>query len=200
MTTIDFYWDFGSPNVYIAEKILEGIAERTGATVAHHPILLGGLFKMTSNQPPMLAFKDVQGKTAYMQQQMARFLKRYDLPFNWNPHFPVITTALMRGATFAQGKDWEQAYKDTVYRAIWVDQVNMTDPEIAGETLAAAGLPATDIMAAAQDQAIKDQLFAATEAAAKRGAFGAPACFVGDQQFFGKDTLDDLEWYITTLA
>ena len=199
MQTIDYYYDFGSPNCWVAHVILQGISERTGVSVNYKPILLGGLFKLTGNAPPMVAFKDVTGKTAYMQQQMARYLRRYNIPFNWNPHFPVMTTALMRGATFAQGKGFEADYIDQMMRAVWVEKLKMDDPDVIAKRLAESGLPVEELMAANGDDAIKKELFAATQAAMDRGAFGAPACFVGDERFFGKDALDDLEWYLSTL-
>ncbi|MEM7440981.1 MAG: 2-hydroxychromene-2-carboxylate isomerase [Pseudomonadota bacterium] len=198
MADIDFYYDFGSPNAYIAHEVLPGLAKDAGAVLHYKPILLGGLFRITGNQAPMIAFADVKGKTAYMQQQMVRFLKRHKVPFNWNPHFPVKTTDLMRGALFAQGKDWEAKYIDEMYIAVWVEQLKMDDPAVISDRLAACGLPAEEIMAAAQSDEIKKGLFAATEAAQERGAFGSPAMFVGKEQFFGKDSFDDLSWYLST--
>lgn len=200
MPTIDFYYDFGSPNAYVAHKVLPQIAEETGAELVYKPILLGGLFKITGNQPPMVAFAGVHGKTAWMQQQMQRFLRRFDIPFNWNPHFPVITTRLMRGAIHARGQDWEPTYIDEMFKAVWVEQLKMDDPEVISERLAAAGLPAEEILAASESEPVKKALFAETEAARDRGAFGSPAMFVEDQHFFGKDSLDELRWYLSTFA
>ena len=196
---IDFYYDFGSPNAYIAHKVLPGLAARAGAKLTYKPILLGGLFKLTNNQPPMVAFANIPEKVAYMRQQMGRSLKRHEIPFNWNPHFPVMTTPLMRGALFAQGKDWETRYIDEMFSAVWVEELKMDDPAVIGERFAKADLPVDELVAANSDDAVKKGLFAATEAAKARGAFGSPAMFVGDQQFFGKDTFDDLEWYLSTL-
>lgn len=199
MAEIDYYYDFGSPNAYVAHKVLPGIAAEAGVTLNYKPILLGGLFKITGNQPPMVAFANISGKTAHMQQQMARFLKRYQIPFNWNPNFPVMTTSLMRGAMCAQGKDWEAKYIDEMYTAVWHDQLKMDDPSVIVQRLETGGLPAKEIMEAAQSDDVKKGLFAATEAAKDRGAFGSPAMFVGKEQFFGKDSLDDLAWYLTTV-
>lgn len=197
--TIDFYYDFGSPNAYVAHKVLPDIAARTGATLSYKPILLGGLFKITNNQPPMVAFSGIAGKPEHMRQQMARFLRRYGIPFTFNSHFPVMTTALMRGAVFAQGQEWEARYIDEMYKAVWVEDLKMDDPAVIADRLAAADLPAQEIIDAAQSDAVKKALFAATEAAKDRGAFGSPAMFVGKEHFFGKDSFDDLEWYLGTL-
>ncbi|MEM6618160.1 MAG: 2-hydroxychromene-2-carboxylate isomerase [Pseudomonadota bacterium] len=200
MIDIDFYYDFGSPNAYVAHRTLPPLAERHGVALNWHPILLGGLFKITQNQPPMIAFKDVPLKISYMNQQMARFLMRHQIDFAWNPHFPVMTTTLMRGAIFSQGKNWEARYIDEMFQAVWVEKLKMDDPSVIVPRLAQAGLPADEIAAATQDDAVKKALFAATEAAKDRGAFGSPAMFVGAEQFFGKDSLDDLDWYLGNLA
>ena len=199
MAEIDFYYDFGSPNAYIAHAVLPGLAAEAGATLTYKPILLGGLFKLTDNKPPMVAFAGVQGKTAYMQQQIVRFLKRYSIPFAFNPHFPVMTTGLMRGALYAQGKPWAAKYIDEMFKAVWVDKLKMDDPAVIADRLGSCGLPAQEIMEATQTDTVKKGLFAATEEAQQRGAFGSPAMFVGKEQFFGKDSLDDLAWYLTTL-
>lgn len=199
MTQIDFYYDFGSPNAYIAHKVLPDLAARAGVDLVHKPILLGGLFKITNNRPPLVAFADIDGKTDYMQQQMARFLRRYSIPLTWNENFPVMTTALMRGAIHARGQDWEADFIDQMFSAVWVENLKMDDPQVIAERLGAANLPADEIMTAAQTDDVKKALFAETEAAKARGAFGSPAMFVGDEHFFGKDSFDDLEWYLSTL-
>jgi len=43
------------------------------------------------------------------------------------------------------------------------------------------------------DPALKAKLIENTEEAVKRGAFGAPTFFVGDEMFFGHDRLDYAE-------
>jgi len=169
------------------------IAARHGAEIRRIPILLGGLFKATGNQSPIFGFAQVSGKVAYLKIELDRFVRKHGVPFLWNPHFPILTTTLMRGAVYAQGKDWEDRYRDTVYRACWVDGPNMTDPDVIQEVLGAAGLPAQEIAAAIQTQDVKDALFATTQQAEARGAFGVPTLFVGDEMFFGKDSLTDLE-------
>lgn len=196
MQTIDFYYDFGSSNAYLVHKVLPGLAAKHGAKVVWQPMLLGGVFKATNNRSPLEAFGEVTNKLGYMRLENRRFIARHSLEFNSNPHFPVITLGVMRGAIYVQGKDIEETYRDTVFDAMWVDGKKMDDPEVIAEVLEQAGLPAGEIMNATQDQDIKSQLIEATGKAVDRGIFGSPTMFVGDEMFFGKDSLHDLEYLL----
>lgn len=196
---IEFYYDFGSPNAYFVDAVIHRIAARHGVQVVLKPILLGGVFKATNNQPPLIAFSGVAHKTDYMRIEIARFIKRYEVPFLFNPHFPVMTVKTMRGAVASLGQPWEQRYYDTVMRALWHDGENMDDPDVIARVLTDAGLPAEQIMAEAQSDAVKSRLRELTDEAVARKVFGVPTMFVGQEMFFGKDSLDDLDWYLGTL-
>lgn len=194
MKCFDFIYDFASPNVYLMHKIMGQIEKRTGATARYVPVLLGGVFRLTDNTAPMQAFGHVKNKLGYERRVMRRFIERYEIPFLFNPHFPVMTTAIMRGAIFCQGKPYELQYRDLMFDACWQYGLKMDDPEVIENTLENAGLPAADIVAGAQTQTVKEALFATTQAAVDRGVFGAPMMFVGDEPFFGKDSLPEMEW------
>ena len=199
MAQIEFYYDFGSPNVYFVEAVLPDIAAKYGAEIVYEPMLLGGVFKATNNQPPMVAFSGVTHKLDYMRAEIARFIKRHQVDFQFNPHFPVMTVAVMRGAVACLGQDCERLYFETVMNAIWRDGEKMDDPEVIGRVLDAAGLPVAAIIDAAQSTEVKDRLRKMTDAAVARKVYGAPTMFVGEEMFFGKDSLDDLDWYLGTL-
>lgn len=194
MREIEFLYDFGSPNAYLVHKVLPAIADRHGAALRYVPILLGGVFKATGNQSPMQAFAGVQGKLAYQSKEIARFVRRHGLSYKMNPHFPVMTIGIMRGAIYAQGNAWEIKYIDTVFDAIWGQGEKMDDLPTIARVLGDAGLPAAEIMAATQTPEIKQGLIDTTAAAVARGVFGAPTMFVGTEMFFGKDSLPDLEY------
>lgn len=187
--TVQFYFDFGSPTAYLAWRRIGAIAERTGATVEPIPILLGGLFKATGNAAPAT----VPAKGAYMFHDLERFSKRYGVPLNFNPYFPVNTINLMRGAAGYHGTPDFCTYCDAVYDAMWIDQKNMGDLAVVAGVLAAAGLDFADFEARINDPAVKEKLKANTDAVAARGAFGAPTFFVGEEMFFGQDRLDFVE-------
>ncbi len=197
MSTTDqpiFYYDFASPNAYLAHKLIPAIEQRTGARFAYVPVLLGGLFKLTGNQAPMLAFAGVPAKLAYEQLEMQRFIARHNLSaFQMNPHFPVNTLALMRGAVAAQVLGVAPAYIEAMFQFMWEQGRKLDDMAVLAACLAEAGLPAAALLEAAQTQPVKDQLAANTQEAAQSGAFGIPSFRVGTELFFGKDTLERVE-------
>ena len=191
---LEFIFDFGSPNAYLANCALPGLIERTGAEVRYVPCLLGGIFKATNNQPPMMAFGGVQGKLAYEQKEMERFMKKHAITnFQFNPHFPVNTLMLMRAAIAAEGEGELAAFITAGLEAMWEDGKNMADPEVFAATLTEKGLDGGGYLASTQDPAIKSKLAENTEAAVNRGVFGIPTFFVGEEMFFGKDKLRDAE-------
>lgn len=192
--TIDFIFDFGSPNAYLSWKVLPGIAQRTGAAVNVIPCLLGGIFKATNNASPMVAFGNVKGKLAYEGLETQRYVKKHGLTaFRQNPHFPVNTLTIMRGFVAARRLGVGEAYMEAVLSAMWEQGLKMDDPEVIRAALDAAGLDGAAILAATQDAEVKAELVANTEAAVARGVFGIPTFFVGDEMFFGKDRLGQVE-------
>jgi len=194
MATIDFIFDFGSPNGYLAWKVLPGIAQRTGAEVRLIPCLLGGIFRATNNRSPMEAFGEVKGKLAYEALETRRYVARHGLTaYRQNPHFPVNTLLIMRGLIAARRAGVGDAYLEAVVRAMWEDGEKMDDPEVVRRVLDAAGLDGVGLLAATQDPEVKAELVANTEAAVARGVFGVPTFFVGGEMFFGKDRLDQVE-------
>lgn len=192
--TVEFVFDFASPNAYLAGKVLPDIAARTGAEIVIRPALLGGLFKLTGNQAPMTAFGGVRGKLAYEALETRRFVDRHGLTaYRMNPHFPVNTLLIMRGLVAAQRAGVADRYIPVVLSAMWEQGLKMDDPAVVSQTLAAAGLDAEALLAATQDPEVKAELMAGTEAAAARGAFGIPTFFVGEEMFFGKERLGQVE-------
>jgi 2-hydroxychromene-2-carboxylate isomerase len=192
--TVDFIFDFGSPNAYLAWKVLPDITARNDAQVNLIPCLLGGLFKLTGNQAPMTAFGNVKGKLEYERLETQRFIAKHGLrAFRFNPHFPINTLLIMRGLLAAGRANVFDLYLETVLKAMWEDGQKMDDPAVVAEVLRAAGLDAQAILDAAQDPIVKAELAANTNAAAARGAFGIPTFFVGDEMFFGKERLGQVE-------
>ena len=194
MTDVIFYFDFGSPNAYLAHKVIPGIEARSNARFVYVPALLGGIFKATGNRSPMEAFAGVPSKLAYEARETARFVNKHGVTdYARNPHFPVNTLQIMRGAVAAKRLGVFDAYVDAVFRAMWADGLKMDDPAVIERALAAAGLPAAELIAGMNDPAVKAGLIANTEGAVARGVFGSPSFLVGDELFFGKDRLRDIE-------
>lgn len=187
--TLEFYYDYGSPYSYLADTQVEAIAKRAGASLVRKPMLLGGVFKATGNASPMT----VTLKSKWSAFDMPMWAKHYGVPFNRNPFFPVNTLALMRGAAAAQIDGLFERYHPAIYKAMWVDGINLNDMGEVAKVLSAAGLDAARIGNRIQDQDVKDRLKATTDEAVARGVFGAPTSFVGDMMFFGNDRLPFVE-------
>ena len=186
---IEFWFDFGSPTTYLAHTQLPRIARETGAQLIYKPMLLGGVFKATGNASPV----SVPAKGRWMNRDIARWAARYGVPFAFNPHFPINTLTLMRGAVGLQTRRSPEAftrYVDAVFDAMWVLPRNLGDIGELSTVLAKAGLDGEAFAALAADPGVKAALVAQTEQAVARGVFGAPTCFVGDEMFFGQDRLD----------
>lgn len=183
---VEFFFDFGSPTSYLAWTQLPQIVEAAGAQIVWRPMLLGGVFKASGNQSPI----SIPAKGRYMLQDLARFARRYDVPLAFNPHFPINTLALMRGAAGYLGSEQFQPYVQAVFEALWVQQQNLGDPEVIAAVLNAAGLDAAEFERLISDEAVKQRLKDNTEEALQRGVFGAPTFFVGSEMFFGQDRLD----------
>ncbi len=191
MKTVEFIFDFGSPNAYLAYPVLKQIAARQKAEVRIVPALLGGIFKTTGNQAPMLAFGNIRGKMAYETLEIQRFITKHGLTkFAMNPHFPVNSLVAMRGLV-ASGVD--SAYVDAVLAGFWERGLKMDDATVLQAVLDGAGLDGAALLAATQDPAIKQQLADNTSEAVERGVFGIPTFFVGPEMFFGKDRLAQVE-------
>jgi 2-hydroxychromene-2-carboxylate isomerase len=192
--TIDFIFDFASPNGYFALKGLQGVSERTGASINLIPCLLGGIFKATGNQAPFVAFGGVKGKLDYEMLEIRRFVTRYSLTaFRMNPNFPINSLTAMRGLCAVEpGPDFDR-YVEAVSAGFWERGLAMGDPAVLRSVLDEAGLDGADLMARAQTHDVKARLAANTEAAVARGVFGVPTFFVGEEMFFGKERLDQLE-------
>ncbi len=191
----EFLFDFGSPNAYFCHRVLPKIeARRPGLSFTYVPILLGGLFKLANNRSPVEAFADIPNKRAYEALEVERFVKKHRLnAYRFNPHFPVNTLKIMRGAVAAQVLGCFEAYVEAMFAAMWEQQRDMSDEAQVLDVLEAAGLDGPALLQLSQTPEVKARLLANTEQAHVRGAFGAPTFFVDDEMFFGKDRLHDVE-------
>jgi len=189
----EFLFDFGSPNAYLAHKVLPAIEARTGVTFTYVPILLGGVFKLTNNRSPAESLAGIRNRLEYEWLEMDRFVRRHGVTFARNPFFPVNTLAIMRGAIAAENLGLLAPYVEAMFDAMWAEPKKMDDPAVIGAALAAAGLPAKQLFELVQTQPVKDRLLANTTAAVERGAFGAPTFFVDGEIYFGKDRLSEVE-------
>jgi 2-hydroxychromene-2-carboxylate isomerase len=189
----EFLFDFGSPNAFLAHRVIPEIERRTGAKFEYVPVLLGGIFKATGNQSPMQAFGHIKNKMAYEQLETQRFIRRHRIDdFKFNPFFPVNTLNLMRMAVAAQGEGILPKYMDAVFHHMWIAPKKMDDPDVVKAALVESQIDPA-LLERAQAAEVKAALIANTEDAVSRGAFGIPTFFVDGEIFFGKDRLRDVE-------
>ncbi len=191
---VEFHFDFGSPNAYFSHKVIPDIEKRTGVKFEYVPVLIGGVFKATNNKSPMEALAGIKNKSEYNALETERFMSKHNIKaFKLNPHFPVNTLHIMRGAIYAMHHGYGEKYVDTVYHCMWEQGLDMSDTNVVHTALSNAELFADEIIAGASEPEIKQQLIDNTNASVERGNFGSPTFFVGDEMFFGKDKLRDVE-------
>jgi 2-hydroxychromene-2-carboxylate isomerase len=194
MPSPQFLFDFGSPNAFLSHQAIPAIEARIGTKFEYVPVLLGGIFKATNNRSPAEAFAGIKNKREFHEIETQRFLKRFGVaPYVMNPNFPVNTLNLMRGAIAAQSEGVFEKYVEAAFHHMWREPKKMDDPEIAMAALNGSGLDAAKLFARAQEPEIKAKLVANTQDAVERGAFGSPTFFVGDEMFYGKEQLREIE-------
>ena len=191
---VEFFFDFGSPNAYLSHLVIPAIEARTGEKFAYVPVLLGGVFKATNNVSPAVSLQGIKNKGEYQGLETRRFIAKHGIAsLQANPHFPVNTLQLMRGAIVAQREGFFAKYVDEVYRHMWSEPKKMDDAKVIRAALVESGLPADTVLEGIQDPAVKQKLIENTEDAVTRGVFGSPSFFVAGELFFGKDRLREVE-------
>ena len=191
---LEFQFDFGSPNAYLAELALPGIERRTGVKFEYVPVLLGGIYKATGNMSPAESLRGIKNKPEYQALETQRFLRRHNITtFRPNPFFPVNTLMLMRGVVAAQFEGMFEPYFRAAYHHMWEEPKKMDDLEVFRSAFKSSGIDIERLIARAQQDDVKRRLIDLTTDAVNRGAFGSPTFFVGTEMFFGKDQIRDVE-------
>jgi len=194
MPTVEFQFDFGSPNAYLSHLLIPGIEKRQGVKFDYRPVLLGGVYKLTGNRAPSEAFAGIKNKLEYQRIEMDRFIRQHKITrYKFNPFFPVNTLAIMRGAVAAKKLGLFERYVDEVYKHMWAEPKKLDDPAVLKAALLESNLPADKLFELVQTPEVKEELMAETQRAVDKGAFGSPSFLVGDDLYFGKDRLRDVE-------
>ncbi len=197
---VEFHFDFGSPNTYYCHRVIPQIEQRTGVKFDYVPVLLGGIFKLTNNQAPMLALAGIKNKQEYNAIETARFIKKHSLDrFLFNPNFPVNTLQIMRAAVYAKQVGLAEKYNESMYQCMWEKGLDMSNEETIAQSLEDFDLPAAEILEGSKSPAIKQSLIDNTAESVRRGSFGSPTFFVGEEIYFGKDKLVEIEALIMSL-
>jgi 2-hydroxychromene-2-carboxylate isomerase len=191
---VEFQFDFGSPNAYLAELVMPAIEQRTGIKFDYVPVLLGGVYKATNNMSPAESLHGIRNKPEFQALETRRFIRRHNIAsFKPNPFFPVNTLTLMRGAVAAQFEGVFEPYFRAAYHHMWEEPKKMDDPEVFRSAFASSVIDIDRLIARSREDDVKKRLIENTTDAVERGAFGSPTFFVGSEMFFGKDQLRDVE-------
>ena len=191
---VEFMFDFGSPNAYLAEMVIPEIERRTGVRFEYVPVLLGGIYKLTNNRSPAEYLAGIKNKPEFMELETERFIRRHNITtFRKNPFFPVNTLQLMRGAVAAWFEGVFEPYFRAAYHHMWEEPKKMDDPQVARAAFISSNIDFDRLFARSQQPDVKARLLELTQDAVNRGAFGSPTFFVGKEMFFGKDQLRDVE-------
>ena len=192
---VDFIFDFASPNAYLCHKAIQNLEKTHDIKFNYIPCLLGGIMKLSNNQPPMVTLADIPNKFKYeFDTAFNRFMKEHNITkFKMNEHFPVNTISLIRGAIVAQKNDFFESYVEIVLSGLWEQSLKLDTPEALHELLNNNDCyPDLVIEGIAKDE-IKAELIANTSEAVEKGAFGIPTFFVENEMFYGKDSLRELK-------
>jgi 2-hydroxychromene-2-carboxylate isomerase len=187
MPTLEFFYDFTSPYSYLASTRVEDLCRRTGAELRWRPFLLGGVLKATGNRAPI----EIGAKGKHMLVDLQRWARRLGVTLRFPAVFPVPSILALRAALAAEREGLLVPLTHAVFRAVWVEGKEIATPELLAPVLDAAGLPGARLVAAAPGE--KEALVRSTQEAVDRGAFGAPAFFVGQEMFVGNDRMDFVE-------
>ena len=186
---VDFFFDLSSPYSYLAATQIEAIAKKHGATLSWKPMVLAAVFKATGNTMPVT----VAAKGPWMWKDLNRWAKQYGVGFNMTSRFPFNAIKPERLVIAADREGKAGAAALAAFRGLWIDDKDIASDSELRAIASSIGMDPDAAMKAIEEPAIKDQLRANTDEAVKRGAFGAPAIFVGDELFWGNDRLHHVE-------
>ena len=191
MKRVEFFFDVGSPYSYLAYRQLPKIASAKGADIVWRPMLLGAVFQAAGNASPAT----IPMKSSHLTVDLERWAKYFNVPFKSNPHFPINTLQLMRGAIGMQmrGEEEFQRYLSTIFSAMFEHPRNLGNPEELAAALEAGGISPALFMELIADDKVKQALKKNTDEAISRGVFGAPTFFIGHDMYWGQDRLHFVE-------
>ena len=184
--SFEFYFDFISPYSFLAHKEIIKIEKANTIKIKYMPILLGGLHNLAGIKAP--GFIPIKAK--YMIKDCKLWAEKYNIIFKFNNYFPIKTLDLMRCVLVAEKKNFVQNFINKVFDAIWKDGLNLNDNTIVEKLLKNLDISPKTFLMEAVDPKIKDELKKRTDAAFKKGIFGAPSFIVNNKIFWGQDRLE----------
>lgn len=186
---MQFLFDVISPYAYLAWKRVGALASACGRELVATPVLFAAMLDTWGQKGPA----EIGPKRVYTFKHVVRLAARQGVPLQPPPHHPFNPLLALRVATAARG---DAAVIDALFDAVWASGVGVQDEATIADVLAARGLPAASLLAAATTPAIKDALRQATDAAIAQGVFGVPTVIVDGELFWGQDALDDVAAFV----
>lgn len=189
MKNIQFYFDYESPNAYLAWTQLPGLAARHGFTVEPIPILYSALLDANGQLGP----GEQPTKGRWMAKNLARKAALLGVKLNSPAFLPFNPLRALRASILPFAAPVQHAVIDALFEAVWVNQLHVSEPGVVERVLDAIGLSGAELMARAESPENKQQLRAMTDRAIALGVFGVPTMLVGDELFWGYDDFPYLE-------
>lgn len=186
---LEFWFEFGSNYSYLSVMRIEALASAAGIAIAWRPFLLGPIFRELGWSSSPFVLQEEKGR--YVWRDMARRAEKYGLPFNKPSRFPRSAVLPLRVALLGADQAWLPAFCRAVMRQNWVDDIEIDNPDSLRLALQPLVGDAEVILGQAQSEGNKLALRRQTEEARRRGIFGAPTFFAGEEMFWGDDRLED---------
>lgn len=182
VNTIEFFHDFSSPFSYLGSTQIKRIAQTCNVEVDYKPILLGALFGDIGT-PNIPLFSFGAAKQAYLMRDLMDWADWWGIDFTFSPHFPIRSVTPLRVALISPETT------DILYRAVWVDGINIGDHHALVDVLDRAGFNGSTLVEQTQNPEVKAQLRKNTDDAKVHGMCGVPTVRVGSELFWGQDRL-----------
>src|SRR5690606_37156825 len=190
--SIDLYFDYSSPFAYLGCFMAEQLL---GDDARWHPMLLGAVFKQVGTvDVPM--FAQNEAKRRHTAKDLQRQAALAGAPFSFPSRFPMRTVLPLRVTLAARAHETREGRRmvHALFRALWAEDRDISDPTEVARIASDCGFDGPALVARADEQSIKDELFASTQAAVDAGVFGAPTLIVpterGPELFWGADRLE----------
>lgn len=190
--SFDFYFDFSSPYAYLGAVQVEALSKATGAEAVWKPFFLGGLFKGIGG--PLVPIATVsEPKRRHYIADLERHARLYRAPYRFPSRFPMNTLTALRLSIAAQQAGLDVAKLNlAIFRAYWAEDRDISQIDELRRICKSVGID-SDLVARAEESAIKDALRALTDEALARGLCGAPSFVVDGEVFWGQDRIGFVE-------
>jgi len=191
MTSVRFYFDFISPYAYLAWTQIRRVVEPSGRTVEPVPVLFAALLDAHGTLGPA----EIPAKRRYLLKDVARKAALFGVPVELPFAHPFNPLLALRVASLDMPPDVRASVVDSLFRAVWVDGEDVTNPEVVTRRAVAAKLEG-DAVGRSSEPSAKARVRTQTDRAISEGVFGVPTSVVDGELFWGTDSLELLERYL----